>query len=110
MRIPSDPARFLQGATPATGAAPPGGALGEARPSAAAGGGGFADRVLESVRAVNEKQGEAGEAAMAMVTGQDVGIHEAMIALEEAGLAFKLMVQVRNKAIEAYQEVMRTQV
>ena len=37
-------------------------------------------------------------------------IHETMLALSHADLSFKLMVQVRNKALEAYQEVMRMQV
>jgi len=43
-------------------------------------------------------------------TGDSVSIHELMIAMEKADISLRLMVQVRNKAIEAYQEIMRMQV
>ncbi len=41
--------------------------------------------------------------------GEDVELHQVMIAAEEANLALQLTVQVRNKVIEAYQEIMRMQ-
>jgi flagellar hook-basal body complex protein FliE len=45
-----------------------------------------------------------------LATGQNTNIHETMIAAEKADVALRLMVQVRNKIIEAYQEIMRMQV
>ena len=45
-----------------------------------------------------------------MLTGKPVDLHQVMIAAEQAGLALQLTVQVRNKIIEAYQEISRMQV
>ncbi len=59
---------------------------------------------------VNAKQGEAAETVQALLSGQQVQLHEAMVALEEASLSFQLMVEVRNKLLESYQELMRMQV
>jgi flagellar hook-basal body complex protein FliE len=42
--------------------------------------------------------------------GNTGGLHEAMIALEKADISFRTMLTVRNKLIEAYQEIMRMQV
>jgi flagellar hook-basal body complex protein FliE len=53
----------------------------------------------KNVRALNE----------GFVTGQGVDVHTLMIASEKAQLGLQLTVQVRNKVIEAYQEIMRTQ-
>ena len=45
-----------------------------------------------------------------MIGGQDVSLHQAMIAMEEASVSFQLMVEVRNKLLESYQELMRMQI
>jgi len=45
-----------------------------------------------------------------MVSGQPIEVHEIMTAAEEAQLAFELMLEVRNKLLESYQEIMRMQV
>ena len=70
----------------------------------------FARKVVEAVEAVSGQQGEANKMVIDLATGKDVNLHNAVIAMEEAGLSFRFLVQVRNKALEAYQEVMRTQV
>jgi flagellar hook-basal body complex protein FliE len=44
------------------------------------------------------------------MTGQNVELHELMISMERAGLAMELTLQVRNKLLEAYQEISRMQV
>lgn len=54
----------------------------------------------------NDAQGLANEAAM----GGDVDLHDVTIAAEKASVALQLTVQVRNKVVEAYQEIMRMQV
>jgi len=55
-------------------------------------------------------QTEADQAMQGLATGQVNNIHETMIAIEKANLSFNLMVQVRNKLVQAYEEIMRTQV
>ncbi|HAX45987.1 MAG TPA: flagellar hook-basal body complex protein FliE [Nitrospina sp.] len=55
-------------------------------------------------------QKEADAAIEDFATGKTRNIHETMIAVNNADLAFRLSMQMRNKIVEAYQEVMRTQV
>ncbi|HSR11765.1 MAG TPA: flagellar hook-basal body complex protein FliE [Thermodesulfobacteriota bacterium] len=63
----------------------------------------------QSVEQVNGMLSDANDSAREMAAGR-LDIHQAMIAMEEAGIAFRLMVQVRNKMISAYEEIMRMQV
>ena len=69
----------------------------------------FADQLKSKISEVNELQNQ-GDAAMekAAVKGAS-GIHETMIHLEEANMGLLLMSKVRNKALDAYHEVMRMQ-
>ena len=55
-------------------------------------------------------QRRADQLAVQMATGDEVNLVDAVLAMEEASLGFKLALQVRNKALEAYQDVMRMQV
>lgn len=86
--------------------------MGSATGAAGAGakGGGFADVLKDSIEKVNAIQGEADQAIKGLSTGQVGNIHETMIAIEKANLSFNMMVQVRNKLVQAYEEIMRTQV
>ena len=59
---------------------------------------------------VSAKQAAAGEAMKSVMAGGDVPLHQAMIAVQEASISFQLMVEVRNKLLESYQELMRMQV
>jgi len=70
----------------------------------------FADTLKSSLSKVNQAQLEADHAAQQVAAGETKNLHETMIKLEEADISLRLMVQVRNKAVEAYQEVMRMQV
>ncbi len=70
----------------------------------------FADTLTESLDKVNDLQKEADKAIEDFATGKTRNIHETMIAVNKADLAFRLTMQVRNKIVEAYQEVMRTQI
>ena len=82
-------------------------------PSTGAGGvpaSSFSDLLGGMVREVSEKQAQAGSTVGAMLAGQDVPLHQAMIAMEEASVSFQLMVEVRNKLLESYQELMRMQI
>jgi flagellar hook-basal body complex protein FliE len=77
---------------------------------ASSSGPGFGDLLKNAVESVNAMQHEAGRLEDAVANGENVNIHQAVIAGEKAGLSFKLLMQVRNKMVEAYQEVMRMQV
>jgi flagellar hook-basal body complex protein FliE len=67
----------------------------------------FSDFLGQMVSDVNAKQGVAGAAVEGVLTGQNVPLHQAMLAMEEASVSFQLMVEVRNKL---YQELMRMQI
>ncbi|HBG46104.1 MAG TPA: flagellar hook-basal body complex protein FliE [Deltaproteobacteria bacterium] len=71
---------------------------------------GFSQVLKESIDKVNSLHNEADKAIEGLSTGQVNNIHDTMIAIEKANLSFNLMVQVRNKLVQAYEEIMRTQV
>ncbi|MGA3193632.1 MAG: flagellar hook-basal body complex protein FliE [Terriglobales bacterium] len=77
--------------------------------SAAAGGGAgesdFLSTLQESMNAVEGAQGEAQSQVAQLLTGQGADVHSAMIAVEKADLSFQLMMQVRNKIVQAYQQI-----
>jgi flagellar hook-basal body complex protein FliE len=75
-----------------------------------AGGGQFANVLKDSLSEVNRLQQKADASITALATTGKASLHDTMIAMEEASVSFKLMMQVRNKIVEAYQEVMRIQV
>ncbi len=52
----------------------------------------------------------ASQAVNGLLSGQNVSLHQTMIAMEEASISFQLMVEVRNKMLESYQELMRMQI
>lgn len=59
---------------------------------------------------VNNLQQSADTAIEKLATGEEKDVHNTLIAMEKAGVAFQLTMQIRNKALEAYQEIMRMQV
>jgi len=70
----------------------------------------FARRLAEMVQDVDGLMDHSGDVQRRLVSGEAIDVHDVTIAGQEAGLAFKLMVEVRNKLVEAYQELMRLQV
>jgi len=70
----------------------------------------FADTLSDAVNKVNEVSREADVQMQKLATGETKNIPEVMIATEKASIAFKLLTQVRNKMIDAYQEIMKMQV
>ena len=70
----------------------------------------FADTLKDAVGQVNTLQKESDNQMQALATGKTSNIPEVMMSAEKADIALRLMVQVRNKVIEAYQEVMKMQV
>jgi flagellar hook-basal body complex protein FliE len=73
-------------------------------------GGGFGDWFTQELGQVNRTLATAEQDVRQLATGQVENLHQVMIHLEEAKLSFQLLAQVRNHLLDAYQEVMRTQV
>ena len=61
----------------------------------------------ELVGKVNDMSQQSDQAIQKLATGENRNLHETMIAVEKASVSFLFMSQVRNKALEAYQEIMR---
>jgi len=72
--------------------------------------GGFTDTLSKALNDVNDLLGVADKSSADMATGKAENLHDAMINFEKAESAFKLLVQVRNRALDAYHEIMRMQV
>ncbi|PWU16146.1 MAG: flagellar hook-basal body complex protein FliE [Bdellovibrio sp.] len=70
----------------------------------------FADTLNQAIQGVNQLQRAADKGMQELATGRTENIADVMIATEKADIALKLMVQVRNKIIDAYQEIMKMQV
>jgi flagellar hook-basal body complex protein FliE len=70
----------------------------------------FKELVKRAISEVNKLQDDADKLAIRLAAGDVEDVHRAMIAMQKAKLALDLTVQVRNKVIEAYQEIMRMQV
>ncbi len=71
--------------------------------------GSFTALLQESIAKVSEVQVSADKAIEGLAKGEATNVHEAMIAVEEANLSFNMMLQVRNKLLAAYEEIMRMQ-
>lgn len=70
----------------------------------------FGDSLTNALRQVNELQLQAEDLSRALAAGQAADLHQVMLAAEKANLALQFTLQIRNKVIEAYQEIMRIQV
>ena len=70
----------------------------------------FGDTILQAINNVNSLQKEAENDIQALATGEKQDLHQTMISMEKAGVSFQLIMQVRNKIVAAYQEIMRMQI
>ena len=86
------------------------GAPGSATPGCAPRGPSFGAVLADSLAQVQSLQRQADESIRDLAAGGPVSLHETILALDKADLSFRLMMQVRNKIVEAYQEVLRMQV
>lgn len=107
MGTPLDPLRSLygQGITPAG----PAGAPTPAEAPKTADGKSFGDVLQDFVTQVDETQQQYDQAIDAVQRGETDNLHRVMLAQGQAQLSLKLAAEVRNKLVEAYKEVMRTQ-
>ncbi len=69
----------------------------------------FSDLLTNAVGQVNQLETQAQAAAEGLMTGSGVDVHQAMIATQKADMAFELALAVRNKAVQAYQQVLGMQ-
>jgi flagellar hook-basal body complex protein FliE len=69
----------------------------------------FAETIEDSLAKVNEMQAEKSRMIQDFATGKTQNVHELMITLQKAGLAMDMTSAVRNKVMQAYQELMRMQ-
>jgi flagellar hook-basal body complex protein FliE len=81
--------------------------LPEALPAGGAGAGGFAQALRDLVGEVNQLQGEAQGVVARLAAGEEVDLAGAAVSLEKASVGFQFLLQIRNKLLEAYQELMR---
>lgn len=65
------------------------------------------EQALDSLNALAQ---ESDRLAEAFAAGEDVEVHQVMLAMQETQIAFELAAQVRNRIVDAYQEIMRMQV
>lgn len=72
--------------------------------------GGFADLLAHAVGEVNSSQQQAGGLVQRFASGEEVELHEVLVAVERADLSFRTMMQVRNRLLDAYREIMRMSV
>jgi flagellar hook-basal body complex protein FliE len=70
----------------------------------------FASLLGRLVSDVNSEQKISAQTVEALQSGQNVPLHQAVISMEEANVSFQLMVEVRNRLLAAYQEIMQMQV
>lgn len=82
-------------------------AAGGAPPPAPATGGGFADVLRGAVENVNASQARSSDLAAAFERGEVTDVAQVMLARQESGIAFEATLQVRNKLLSAYQDIMR---
>lgn len=74
-----------------------------------AGGGSFADTLKQALGDVVELQDSAADAIGSFVRGEPVELHQVMAAVEEAGIALELLIEIRNKLTDAYRTVISMQ-
>ena len=94
--LPGEELSQLPSALPAAGVTP-------------AGGDAFSSLLGKMVSEVNAQQQVSAQSVNALQSGQTVPLHQAVISMEEASVSFQLMVEVRNRLLESYQEIMRMQ-
>ena len=81
-----------------------------AKPTADAGGESFKDCLLNSIQEVNSMQQAADQAGEKLASGGEVEPAEVLHAVQKANIAFQMMMQMRNKIVQAYQDIQNVRV
>lgn len=77
---------------------------------AGASGESFADMLTRAVGSVDQTMKESDQNVQDFIAGNTDNVHDVMISMQRAQLSFQMMVEIRNKAIEAYHEISRMQI
>lgn len=82
---------------------------GQSQPLKQAGGdnSSFGDLLTEAINKINQLEKESSSLQVAFTKGENVELHEVVIAMEKYSIAMELLMSVRNKVVEAYQEISR---
>lgn len=67
----------------------------------------FSETLKDMIKQVNETQMVSGKATQDFIAGNDIELHEVMAKGQEAQLSFQFMMEIRNKLLEAYQDIQR---
>lgn len=67
----------------------------------------FADMIANLMESVNNAHRESGEAQAAFLAGEPIELHQLMIKAEKAGIATDLLLEIRNKLLEGYRDIMK---
>jgi flagellar hook-basal body complex protein FliE len=78
-------------------------------PKSQAGGGSFGNLLKDAIQQVNDVE-KSSQGELQKFLSNESDLHSVMISLEKADLSFQMMMQVRNKIVQAYQEIMKSQV
>ena len=70
----------------------------------------FGTVLKDAISTVNELQKQSDQEIEKLMTGESQDLHNTVIAMQNADLSFQMMMQVRNKIVQAYQEIIRMQV
>jgi len=70
----------------------------------------FKDFLMDSLKEVNQMQTQADKAVESLAAGEDVNPTEVLTAVQKADLAFRMMMQIRNKLVQAYDEIKNVRV
>ncbi|MFO7845616.1 MAG: flagellar hook-basal body complex protein FliE [Balneolaceae bacterium] len=79
----------------------------ELSPRTSGSGESFADMLTRAVGSVDETMKESDQNVQSFIAGETDNVHDVMISMQRAQLSFQMMVEMRNKAIEAYHEISR---
>jgi flagellar hook-basal body complex protein FliE len=86
------------------------GSAGTVSSSGSTGSGGFGSMLTNAISSLDQSQNTASSDSVALATGQASDVTQVVTDVEKANLEMQLAVQVRNKAVDAYQEIMRMQI
>lgn len=70
----------------------------------------FADMLLDKLKEIDQKEKDAEEALLSLAKGEEIDPAEVALKISQADNSMKLLLRVRNKVLEAYQEIMRMQI
>ena len=109
MQIPAI-ANGIAGITGTSGISSNLGGAGPVSGSGSGSGGGFGSMLTNAITSLNDSQTTASSDSVALATGQASDVTSVVADVEKANLEMQLAVQVRNKAVDAYEEIMRMQI